>query len=151
MRPSRKSSQGRATGHTERHGHEIKHRTSERLRKPSAYLVTRDDGNMLQKMTSDQDVRKRNQEMLIFQTVLVKPPHTRVSVFEKENKRGSTICRKTSRPLHFGRCMLRAEHSEPLLDHPVELRIDWHPGVGAASCGTNSWQISVNNKQAGHR
>lgn len=40
---------------------------------------------------------------------------------------------RTSGPLHFRRCMLGAEHSETFLDHLVELRIDWHSRVGAAS------------------
>lgn len=51
-------------------------------------------------------------------------------------------------PLHVGRCMLRAQHSETFLDHLVELRIHWHSRVGAASWGTNGLQISVNHKQA---
>lgn len=46
--------------------------------------------------------------------------------------------------------MLWAEHSETLLNHLVELRINRHSRVGAASWGTNGLQISVNNKQAGH-
>lgn len=82
-------------------------------------------------MTFDQGVLKMKSDISICVSL---KPSTSGFLSLKRKIKGETLSEgKMSWPLHVSRCMLRAQHSETFLDHLVELRIDWHSRVGAAS------------------
>lgn len=82
-------------------------------------------------MTFDQDVIKKEPSDIL-NCASENPQHLSLSL--KRKIEGETLSEgRMSGPLHFRRCVLRAEHSETFLDHLVEFRIDWHSRVGTAS------------------